>query len=923
MKKLSILFLFVICYISAFSANAINQKQLTDSLRSYAAEHAVLESRIRIKGIKLSGSTLRIETNPSLSCLPFTPQMVREIKNMVRRIGNVPADTKVKIYTDGYEIEQLIGNYYLPENKQRDPYTIRDTQKPLVKYTSLPYSAPAGLENKYIALWASHGRFFDEKENRWRWQRAALFETAEDVLTSSFTMPFLVPMLENAGAIVIQPRERDTQVNEVVIEGTEASGDDTKAYFLPRIPQAGNYAVYAWWEQGDDRSDEVTYTIMHDGQETPINVNQRMGGHTWIYLGTFYFREGTDEDNGVCVIGLGTKRTRRLKTCRMKFGGGMGSIARSIDSTHKATVSGLPRWMEGSRYWLEYAGIPDSVYSQTKGKSDYTDDFTCRGRWLNYLCGGSPANPNGPGLKIPVNLGLAFHTDAGTCNGDTTVGTLVIYTDHNNDNHYKTPTGHSRLTFRDYAQRVQTQVVEDIRAVYAPEWNRRELRNASYSETRNPEVPTIILEILAHQNIADMRYGHDPRFKFLVSRAVYKGILKYLADQYDYKYVVQPLPVNSFAIERVGKDSVRLSWLPTNDRLESTATPTYYVVYQQIEGREWSRGIKTTHTHITLPISKGLLTAYRVAAGNAGGISLPSETLAAYINKQEKGTALVVNAFTRLCAPEYVCYRDSMDGFDPKTFGIAYGKDISFLGKQYEFRREMKWRSDDDPGFGATLHNFTSTLEIGNTFDYPVVHGRAISEAGYSFVSQSSAYIIKKGIDPAYNFVDIIFGKQRTTMLGTEKQTVDFKVMPKEIRRAISSYTSKGGNLLISGSYIGSDMQTDNVERQFVENTLHYELLSPAASQECVISTGYLDINEYSLLNEPNELRIPTEEPDALLPKGKGAHTIGNYTDTGLSAGVAYEGDYKCVSLGFPIESLQTQEQINQIIKSIISFFEF
>ena len=34
----------------------------------------------------------------------------------------------------------------------------------------------------------------------------------------------------------------------------------------------------------------------------------------------------------------------------------------------------------------------------------------------------------------------------------------------------------------------------------------------------------MLLELLSHQNFADMRYGSDPRFKFLVSRAIYKGI---------------------------------------------------------------------------------------------------------------------------------------------------------------------------------------------------------------------------------------------------------------------------------------------------------------------------------------------------------------------------------------------------------------
>jgi hypothetical protein len=84
----------------------------------------------------------------------------------------------------------------------------------------------------------------------------------------------------------------------------------------------------------------------------------------------------------------------------------------------KWKVSGKPRYQEGARYYLQYAGFPEKlVYSTTKGTSDYKDDYQSRGEWVNYLMGA----PNGPtdgrntrGLNIPIDLALAFHTDAGT-----------------------------------------------------------------------------------------------------------------------------------------------------------------------------------------------------------------------------------------------------------------------------------------------------------------------------------------------------------------------------------------------------------------------------------------------------------------------------------------------------------------------------
>ncbi len=92
--------------------------------------------------------------------------------------------------------------------------------------------------------------------------------------------------------------------------------------------------------------------------------------------------------------------------------------------------------------------------------------------------------------------------------------------------------------------------------MFDPEWTRRGFWDKPYSEARRPNVPGMLLELLSHQNLADMKYNLDPRFRFAVSRSVYKGILKYLSYVENREYAVQPLPVNGFAIMPVtGKTS--------------------------------------------------------------------------------------------------------------------------------------------------------------------------------------------------------------------------------------------------------------------------------------------------------------------------------------------------------------------------------
>ena len=152
----------------------------------------------------------------------------------------------------------------------------------------------------------------------------------------------------------------------------------------------------------------------------------------------------------------------------------------------------------------------------------------------------------------------AFHSDAGTTLNDSIIGTLGIYqTDAYNG---VFANGASRYLSHDLTDLIQSNIVRDIRTLYEPRWTRRGKWNQSYYEARVPRVPTMLLELLSHQNFADMRYGIDPRFRFTVSRAIYKGMLQFLCSQYRMDYIVQPLPVDHMTLRMIGENEIELSW---------------------------------------------------------------------------------------------------------------------------------------------------------------------------------------------------------------------------------------------------------------------------------------------------------------------------------------------------------------------------
>ena len=182
------------------------------------------------------------------------------------------------------------------------------------------------------------------------------------------------------------------------------------------------------------------------------------------------------------------------------------------------------------------------------------------------------------------------------------------------------------MTSRVLMDDVQTQIVNDVRELFEPEWRRRELWDRSYSESRTTGVPGILLELLSHQNFADMKYGLDPAFRFTVSRSVYKGILKYLSSRYSCHYTVQPLPVNSFsAVIRDGKKVV-LRWRATEDRLEPTAMPEGFILYTRVDDSGFDEGrridaVKGEDGFWTFEanIWKGHLHSFKIVAFNDGG----------------------------------------------------------------------------------------------------------------------------------------------------------------------------------------------------------------------------------------------------------------------------------------------------------------
>ena len=809
-----------------------------------------------------------------------------------------------------------------------------------------------GLQNKHISVWASHGRYFNNSKKQWEWQRPYLFCTTEDLFTQTIVVPYLIPMLEKAGANVFTPRERDWQANEAIVdndgrgnglytesnfgqkwtdagtpgfsaEGTQAiygegnpftwgttrkakaSKEPTcKICYQPQIPDDGKYAVYVSYPTIDKSITDAEYTVTHKGIKTTFKVNQQIGGGTWVYLGTFDFSKGCSASNSV-ILTNSSEEKGFVTADAVRFGGGMGNISRN------GIKSGMPRCLEGARYYAQWAGAPDSVYSTKLGADDYKDDINTRSLMTNWLAGGSCHIPEANGKRVPIDLSLAVHSDAGYSPDYKSIyGSLSICT--TNFHEGQLASGLSRSVSKDFAQMLLDGLYKDMSASYG-KWAKRDLYDRNYSETRIPEMPSAIIETLSHQNFPDMVMAQDPNVKFTIARSIYKTTLKFLSKIYDKQYVVAPLAPKEPYLQFVEDSVLEIGWTPQTDPLEPSSAPTQYIVYTSIGNNDYDNGEAVKGNKIRFRLTPDVVYQFKVTAVNKGGESFPTETLSAIYHDNKAKNILIVNGFSRLASPTIID-DDMSQGFDMSDDpGVPYGTTVGWSGEQLNFEKKNIGKLGQN-GLGFSGSELEGVFIKGNTFDYTAEHAKAILPTNkYNVVSMSSDAFINKEIDLSKYFcIDYISGLQKYS----SQSSANYKSFPISVQTKLKSYTKNGGSLFVSGAYINTDMQSNN-DKEFLRNLFHIDGGTQTKSGAIKGMGTQFDI--YNELNPTHYAATNVDIVHALSP----AFCTLTYSD-GTSAAVAYQGkDYRTLTMGFPFECIKSEKKKSAIMRGILKFLDF
>lgn len=988
----------------AVCAQTASPEELTKAVAAYFQEYRCENyqpvERTALDHLEVNDDRgeLHIILNESFCSQIVTPQVLAKIeKDMAHRLPK-PFNAYQLLLMDkkGRPIADYVPNFLRDRDKDASRCW-NGEHSPLVPWvtrTSKPFAVTKGLAGRHWMVNASHGRYY--KEGKWRWQRPNLFCTTEDLLTQGFVYPYLIPMLERAGAYVITARERDPQINCVVVDndGSDAGslyeeqapegnawktagltakgfgmpalpiGDGVNPFNLgsarctstatghshvasatwqPKIPQAGAYAVYVSYATLPGSVDDACYDVFHKGGRTRFRVNQQMGGGTWVYLGTFDFDEGCNP-SGRVVLTNRSDRHGVVTADAVRFGGGMGRIQRAAAGT-----SGMPAFLEGSRYYAQWCGLPDSLYTIAEDTdNDYRADIRTRSHLLNHWGAGSGFMPRLQGLQVPIEGCLAIHTDAGVRHDGSVYGSLAIGTTVKPDSTDTYPAGISRKASADLAAQLLTEVTQDMSRQWDIAWTRRECWDRNYGETRDPNVPSAILEMLSHQNFKDLTYAHDPIFRQSMARAIYKALLHHVAETHPSvrKVVPQPLAVERFsALLTEDGQHVQLSWSPVADVLDASAWPTGFVVYTRTSGGDFDEGnylsyhetaVENSPLHRwILPVTKGIRHDFKVAAVNEGGESAPSEVLSVYSATSPLCKVHIVNGFNRLSGPARIERSDSTGFLLQKDLGVPEHYSASFSGCQLEFSPARAGR--EGPGaLGYSDNSLEGNIIGGNRFDYPVVHGMALeSLKRYSYDSSSRKAWTSGDVDmQQVKVLDFIMGAER----DAPHHMRPFKTFDARTRERITDYLHHGGNLLVSGTYIGSDMKAP-ADRQFIRDVLKYESggswtkqegrKDSTCTQNCLKAGNHAQPSLMQVkglnLNIPvyyglNADCYPIQAPDVLLPAAPSAFTAFAYPD-GSSAGIAHTGNgYRVIAMGFPFEAITDSHTRSLSMGALIRF---
>ena len=760
------------------------------------------------------------------------------------------------------------------------------------------------LSGKTVFLSPGHGWYYSEPLGRWATQRGVTKGIIEDDSNAEIVSYFLLPYIQNAGALVFSARETDRSEEMIIVDdgdGTDFAdngiyeeggvwtdttsakgygrtafpievGDNVFVNGIYRYAQTGTGSwarwtanfeedgyshVYVSYKTYTDRAQETIYTINHTGGSTKVTVNQKHHGSTWVDLGKFYFKKGLSKEYGSVEINKDDNSSAGsvIIADAVKFGGGMGILSRA------GMVSAKPRWEEAAKVNIQFLGAPESVYQIST--SDNTSDVTARSSWAAW------ENE----VDFDDSVYLSWHSNG--YNGNARGISTYIYATNSVDGQYLT--GYATEGSVSMGEKVHSRILSAVQALYDSEWD--EIGNGNYSAyfgelnpSFNNEMPACLVELAFHDNTDDANMLKDPKFRDIAARAAYQGIVDYFADRDEVISVYLPSSPEKVAAKTKIEGDVVVSWeaAKTDASFHTGHPATGFVVYMSKDGYGFDNGIDvgnvSEHTFSGLELGEKVF--FRVVAYNDGGVSFPSVTTGAI--PQVNGSQILV-----------------VDGF---------GRVDRFMARF---------------AVGDTASN-RYMLEYINSFNYVIKYAEVLEQMGYTMDYIGKDSFLDTDVS-GYDHI-IWFSGEQSSGLGTFLPDDQAKVL---------QYLTDGGTMFISGSEIGWDLveRGSQEDTAFLNEVLNIDYIND--SSELYTFSGNGDFSEVQGNFDDGTYIYQANYPDVVEPFGKNGETILFYDESQtLGAGVITLVGKKIFFMGFPFETILEMDIKNKLMTEVFEKFE-
>lgn len=773
---------------------------------------------------------------------------------------------------------------------------------PMASTTRQPRGALAG---RIVFAGAGHGWAWSG--SAWGLGRPQLLSMNEDYGNLD-QMTLFAHYCFNAGATVVPMRPIGHQTNEVVLDNTspqvtfsgtwtDSSGavfygaagavpyrfsavaqeETATATYAPSIPVAGFYPVYAWAAAGGNRVSQL-YRVHHSGGQSQVRVPHRMVGNGWVYLGTYHFTAGSNAPTAAVVVSNLAETAGEAGVViadAIRFGNGMGDVDRG------SGVSGYPREEEAARYWIQRSlgpGQSSTIYD-SPGSTDYDDNVGAPIRMAVEMNREAEGN-------MYRRVYVSFHSNAGGGRG-----VMGLYNDPalspNVARNSNTPNQ------RRLAQLLGTEVNNDLSSLgglLETPWHNRgsdvifARSDYAFGEINNNTVSNAfdatIVEAAFHDNDADSRLMRDPKVRNWVARAAYQGLVRYF-NQFD-GVPANFLPEPPFNVSATNTGhSIAVSWnSPLNQA--GSGTPTEYVVYTSADGYGFGNPIVIpfgTNSVELLDFPPGSPVFFRVSAANAGGESMPSETV--------------------------VCRR----ALQPLSSRILLVNGFNRFDRTLNLRQTLTRQAYRPPGHDGNSGTIERVLpRSSNSFDYAVPHALAIAASGIMMGFDScQLQSATNGMVPLADYDIVIWAAGNQSTAGRTFHSAS--------QERISAFLRTGGNLFVSGAEIAWDLDRPSgptaADREFLRVWLRATL------------GGATNDNSRSHAVVPESSSIFDGLPDAVFDDGSGGIYWVGYPDAlvpqdatpvlrypgyqGGTAGIHHSGQKgrgQVIYFGFPFETV-------------------